>query len=67
MEVRLEGANYEQNMWTKIVHCAMCIHVLGDQKVFLTPIFDICLMHNIGEVFDRLWHDSLSMYYMWAG
>ena len=25
--------------------------------------FNSCIMHNIERVFDRLWHDSLSMYY----
>ena len=26
--------------------------------------FDTCFMHNIGRVFDRRWHDFLSVYYI---
>ena len=45
-------------MW--IVEYAL--YILKDQK--LSVLCSICFIHNIGEVSGRLWHDSLSMYYI---
>ena len=39
-------------IWTKIKKSASCC------------FFDASFMHNIGGVFDRGWHDFLSMYYI---
>ena len=35
-----------------------------NKKSTLLRYFETSFMHNIGGVFDRWWHDSLSMHYM---
>ena len=68
MLFEMKKSQYESIYWGKLnLLCSRELNIFIYYKTIKSVYlryFDICFVHNIGGVYDRWWHDSLSMQYI---